>query len=116
MVLKKNRPLYMIVSGGLAVLIFTFFASFVSPAQATPASVYEKALASYSRGDCRKTIRLLKEYVKDHPEAESYYLLGYASYKLGHLKAAKIYFSDAYLIDPGLNPKKIKYYIRTNKL
>lgn len=78
-------------------------------------SAYKKALAAYSRGDYRKAAGLLEREVKERPEAGSYYLLGYASYKLGNRKTAKRYFKEAYLIDPGLNPGNIIFQIRKTK-
>ncbi len=70
-------------------------------------SVYEKALSAYSRGDYATAAGLLKKEVSVRPDARSYYLLGYASYKLGRRMAAKRYFSEAYLIDPRLDPSTI---------
>ncbi len=108
MILKKLPA-----SEGIAAVIVMLAVALVFPVQSFSAppskthSVYEKALSAYSRGDYGKAERLLKKDVKERPVAPSYYLLGYASYKLGHRRAAKRYFSDAYLIDPRLNPKDI---------
>ena len=122
MILKKLSAL-----GSMAVII-VLAAPLVSSAQTftgaptvcektkikTP-SAYKKALAAYSRGDYRKAAGLLEREVKERPEAGSYYLLGYASYKLGNRKTAKRYFKEAYLIDPGLNPGNIIFQIRKTK-
>ena len=111
MVLKKKyaapiRTRWSYMSTVLFLSAALFFPAKAFPA-ATPASAYENALAAYSRGDYVKAARLLKDYVKDHPTAGSYYLLGYVNYKMGRHRAARTYFSEAYLIDPRLDPKTI---------
>ena len=88
-------------------VVLIFSARAFSAPPSNTCTVYEEALSAYSGGNYMKAQQLLENEVKKRPSAQSYYLLGYASYKLGHRKAAKRYFSEAYLIDPGLNPENI---------
>ncbi len=71
------------------------------------ADPYQEALSAYQKGNYRKTVEVLQDYVQKTPSAEAYYLLGYANYKLGNLIEADKYFDEAYLINPDLAPEKI---------
>lgn len=71
------------------------------------ASSYDDALKAYRVGDYTKAAGILEKYVGRIPSAEAYYLLGYADYKLRKYRAASECFSQAYLIDPALNPGSI---------
>ncbi len=107
----------------IAAVIITLAVALAFPVKALPApvvhektsSVYEAALSAYSLGDYGKAARLLKKKVRENPDAKSYYLLGYASYKLGDRIAAKRYFGEAYLIDPRLDPRTILLQARKEK-
>jgi len=66
---------------------------------------FTKGLAAYMKRDYRSAVAHLKEYVAYHPDAEAYYLLGYASYKIKQMKEAAEYFKESYLIDPNFTPK-----------
>lgn len=68
---------------------------------------YEDAVKAYQKGDYKKTVMILEEYVKQHPTAEAYYILGYSNYKLKKFKAAERYFNEAYLIDPEFKTETI---------
>ena len=67
--------------------------------------LFKKGLAAYMKRDYRSAVALLKEYVATKPDAEAYYFLGYASYKLNQRKEAAEYFRESYLIDPNFTPK-----------
>ena len=66
---------------------------------------FTRGLAAYMKRDYRSAVAHLKEYVAHQPDAEAYYLLGYASYKLNQRKEAAEYFRESYLIDPNFTPK-----------
>ncbi|HAM53788.1 MAG TPA: hypothetical protein DCP92_24990 [Nitrospiraceae bacterium] len=70
---------------------------------------YDKALRAYSKKDFKTAVKYLKEYVAQNPDADAYYLLGYANYKLKKRKEAIGYFKEAYLIDPNFTPKSIEF-------
>ncbi|MGD0883779.1 MAG: tetratricopeptide repeat protein [Thermodesulfovibrionales bacterium] len=70
---------------------------------------YDKALRAYLKKDFKTTVKYLKEYVAQNPDADAYYLLGYANYKLKNRKDAIGYFREAYLIDPNFTPKSIEF-------
>jgi len=64
-----------------------------------------KGLAAYMKRDYGSAVAHLREYVAHQPDAEAYYLLGYASYKLKQMKEAAEYFRESYLIDPNFTPR-----------
>lgn len=70
---------------------------------------YEKALAAYAKKDFKAAVEYLKEYVEQEPNAKAYYLLGYASYKIKNFDESAGYFKEVYLLDPGFDPKTIKF-------
>ncbi|MGD1076449.1 MAG: tetratricopeptide repeat protein [Thermodesulfovibrionales bacterium] len=70
---------------------------------------YDKALRAYLKKDFKAAVKYLKEYVAQNPDADAYYLLGYANYKLKKRKDAMGYFREAYLIDPNFTPKAIEF-------
>ena len=75
-------------------------------AQADP---YEKGLQAYLKRDYRNAARYLKEHVAKKPDAQAYYLLGYANYKLKNKEEAMEYFREAYLVDPQITGKRIGF-------
>ncbi|MBS1113155.1 MAG: Outer rane lipoprotein [Nitrospirae bacterium] len=65
---------------------------------------YDKAVRAYMKKDFRTAVKYLKEYVAQKPDAQAYYLLGYALYKQKrHAESAK-YFEEAYILDPNISP------------
>lgn len=103
----------------LAVLVFVVFSVSLLCAQD---SSYEKGLQAYLKKDYRSAVKYLKEYVSQNPDAEAYYLLGYANYMVkrksgpkkgrrnfwGDTETAE-YFRQAYLIDPNITPRSIDF-------
>ena len=71
-------------------------------------SGYEDAFALYKKGDYRKAIKYLKEYVALKPDPRAYYLLGYACYKLKQNSESVRYFKEAYVLDPNISPAILK--------
>jgi hypothetical protein len=83
--------------------------------------LYEKGLKAYFKRDYAAAVKYLKEYVAQMPDAEAYYLLGYATYELErNAKPSKgrkdfwsdtdsvRYFREAYLIDPNVSVNYLK--------
>jgi TolA-binding protein len=82
----------------LAVMVFMSTFAFADDVS------YEKAFASYKKGDYKTAVKLLKEYVEKKPDPNAYYLLGYASYKMKNHSESVKYFKEAYVIDPNFSP------------
>ena len=82
--------------------------------------LYEKGRRAYLKKDYRTAVKYLGEYVAKNPDAEAYYLLGYARYELlrktgssrgkkdfwGDTETSR-YFKEAYLIDPGISARSV---------
>jgi len=82
---------------------------FAAPVLSAQEDLYDKALHAYHKKDFKATVKYLKEYVAQNPDAGAYYLLGYANYKLKNRKEASEYFREAYLIDPNFTPREIDF-------
>ncbi len=91
----------------LAIVSFIFL---VSMAFAQTTDLYKSAIEQYRKGNFQKAEQLLKEYVKEVPDAEAYYLLGYCLYKQKKFDEANVYFREAYLIDPNFSPTNASYF------
>ncbi|MDA8155813.1 MAG: tetratricopeptide repeat protein [Actinomycetota bacterium] len=76
-------------------------------------SLYEQGMLAYRGGNYKLASALLENYLKDHPTAEGYYLLGYSYYKLGRKKDAMVNFDQAYLLDPEFKPEVLNKEINT---
>lgn len=87
-------------------LVFVTLLFFVSSGFAQQ-SAYDKALDAYSKKEFKAAIEYLKEATAEKPDAQAYYLLGYANYKLKNFKESADYFSEAYLLDPEFDPTAI---------
>ena len=87
--------------------VLTVFFLLSSPALANTVS-YEGAFALYQKGDYRKAIKYLKEYVEKKPDPRAYYLLGYACYKIKQNTESVRYFKEAYVLDPNASPAMLK--------
>ncbi|MEK7308278.1 MAG: tetratricopeptide repeat protein [Nitrospirota bacterium] len=75
----------------------------------------EKAYSLYNQGKMESTIKILKDYIKDHPDPKSLYFLGYAYYKTKKMDLAMRYFDEAYLIDPNFSPQALKEKLKEPK-
>ena len=67
-------------------------------------TIYTKAISAYQRGNFGKAIQMLEQYVQQKPNANAYYLLGYAHYKTKNYSKSVKYFREAYVIDPKVSP------------
>ena len=64
----------------------------------------DKAYSYYFQGKMPEAIKIMKEYVKDHPDARILYFIGYAYYEMKDMESARRYFEEAYLIEPDFTP------------
>ena len=90
----------------VAIVFLTLMISFHGQLFAKGGNSIETALKAYNRGDFQRAVDLLKEQVKQRPDAGAYYLIGYGLYSLGRYNEASEFFSQAYLIDPDFTPDK----------
>ena len=66
----------------------------------------EEAIILYQKGNFKKCIKYLEDYIKMSPDPRAYYLLGYSYYKIKKHTEAMKYFKEVYLIDPEFSPAK----------
>lgn len=85
----------------IIISLMVIYVSEVSPAN------LDEALKFYQKGDFKRCVRCLEDYVKTQPDPQAYYLLGYAHYKLRNYNDSVRYFKETYLIDPEFTPSKI---------
>ncbi len=85
----------------LLVLVIVFIS--FSPCMANDVPL-QKAYSYYFHGDMENAIKIMKEYVKEHPDARILYFIGYAYYEMKDMKMARRYFEEAYLMDPDFTP------------
>gem|GEM_PF-4029626 len=90
----------------IAIVFLTLMISFHGQLFAKEGNSIETALKAYNRGNFQRAVDLLKEQVKQRPDARAYYLIGYGLYSLGRYNEASEFFSQAYLIDPDFTPDK----------
>jgi tetratricopeptide (TPR) repeat protein len=86
----------------ILLVIILVFISF-SPCLANNVSL-DKAYSYYFQGKMPEAIKIMKEYVKEKPDARVLYFIGYAYYEMKDMESARRYFEEAYLIDPDFTP------------
>jgi tetratricopeptide (TPR) repeat protein len=86
---------------GSAILILALVLAFSSVSMAQDLS---KAYSLYFQGKMKEAIKIMEEYVAEHPDAKVLYFIGYSYYELKNWKMARKYFEEAYLIDPNFTP------------
>jgi len=69
----------------------------------------ERAKAFFERwkvdqGKMKEAIKIMEDYVEEHPDPKVLYFIGYSYYELKNMKMARKYFEEAYLIDPDFTP------------
>ena len=64
----------------------------------------QKAYNLYYKGQKQQAIDMMKEYVKEHPDAEAFYFLGYAYYEMDRQEEAAKYFNEAFVRSPFYSP------------
>lgn len=70
-------------------------------------ATYKMAVKAYLKKDYTKAIELFKKHAEETPDPGTYYLIGYAYYKLKQQDKANEYFKEAYLLDPKLDTTKL---------
>ncbi len=108
-------------AGVIFVAVFSAVIFFASVLHAQD-ELYEKGRRAYLKKDYKTAVKYLSEYVAKNPDADAYYLLGYAKYEVlrktkpsrgkknfwGDTETAG-YFKEAYLIDPGVSARTIDF-------
>ena len=64
----------------------------------------ERAYSLYFQGKMKEAIKIMQEYVDEHPDPRVLYFIGYAYYEIKEMDKARRYFEEAYLIDPDFSP------------
>ena len=72
------------------------------------AADYAAGVSLYKKQQYAECIRELRGYTEKTPDPRAYYLMGYASYKLGDFSAAREYFSKTYLLDQNFEPASLE--------
>jgi len=85
----------------LFVIAALFFTASLVPAQDFS---YAKGLEAYEKKEYRTAVKYLREYVEKNPDADAYYLLGYAYYKLNNHPESLRAFEEAYNRNPNVSP------------
>ncbi|MBI5025889.1 MAG: tetratricopeptide repeat protein [Nitrospirae bacterium] len=75
----------------------------------------QKAYSLYAKGDMKEAINILEEYVKQNPDPNALYFLGYAYYKIKKMDMAMKYFNEVYLLDPDFSPAVVKKELEPEK-
>jgi tetratricopeptide (TPR) repeat protein len=86
---------------GSAILVLAVVLTFSSVCMAQDLS---KAYSLYYQGKMKEAIKIMEDYVTEHPDARVLYFIGYSYYELKNMKMARKYFEEAYLIDPNFTP------------
>jgi len=68
---------------------------------------YAAGVTAYKKHQYAECINQLQAYTDKTPDTRSFYLMGYASYKLRNYEQAKEYFRKAYLLDPNFRPASL---------
>jgi len=84
------------------VLVIVSIMSF-SLCWAQDASV-EKAYALYYKGQKQEAIKMMEDYIKENPDPEAYYFLGYAYYEMKQMEKSAQYFNEAFRKSPFYSP------------
>lgn len=64
----------------------------------------KKAYSLYFQGRMKEAVKIMEDYVEEHPDPRVLYFIGYAYYELKEMDKARKYFEKAYLIDPDFSP------------
>ena len=67
-------------------------------------NLHDKGIRAYTKRDYKTAVKYFKEYIKEKPDARTYYLLGYALYKMKKYPESFKYFKEAYILDPNISP------------
>lgn len=93
--------------GGIVSFTLLFFPSVTLTADMD----YQKGLKYYRSKNYKNVIIYLEKYVETQPDPSSFYMLGYAFYKLGDFEKSRRYFDKAYFINPDFTIKMIPEHV-----
>ena len=68
------------------------------------AETLEQTYSLYYKGDKADAISIIEDYVKDNPEPQAYYFLGYAYYEMQEMDKSREYFTKAYRMKSFYSP------------
>jgi TolA-binding protein len=68
------------------------------------AETLEQAYSLFYKGDRAEAISMIEGYVKDNPEPQAYYFLGYAYYEMQDMDKSREYFIKAYKMKSFYSP------------
>ncbi len=64
----------------------------------------KQAYSLYYKGEKAEAISMIEDYVRDNPEPQAYYFLGYAYYELQEMDKSREYFTKAYKMKSFYSP------------
>jgi len=64
----------------------------------------DQAYSLYYKGSKAEAISMIEDYVKDNPEPQAYYFLGYAYYEMKDMDKSREYFTKAYQMKSFYSP------------
>ncbi len=63
-----------------------------------------EAYSLYYSGQQDEAIRMMEDYIIDHPDPAAYYFLGYAYYEMKDMEKASEYFDEAFRLKSFYSP------------
>ena len=68
------------------------------------AKTLEQAYSLFYKGDKAEAISMIEDYVKDNPEPQAFYFLGYAYYEMQEMDKSRESFTKAYKMKSFFSP------------
>jgi len=68
------------------------------------AETLEQAYSLFYKGDKAEAISMIEDYVKDNPEPQAFYFLGYAYYEMQEMDKSRESFTKAYKMKSFFSP------------
>ncbi len=68
------------------------------------AETLEQAYSLFYKGDKAEAISIIEDYVKDNPEPQAFYFLGYAYYEMQEMDKSRESFTKAYKMKSFFSP------------
>jgi len=95
------------LTGGIISFMLLFLPSVILAADMD----YQKGLKYYRSKNYKDAIIYLEKYMQTQPDPSTFYMLGYAFYKLGDFEKSRKYFDKAYLINPDFTVRMIPEHV-----
>ncbi len=64
----------------------------------------EKAYSLYHNGEKEAAVQMMEDHIKNNPDPEAFYFLGYAYYEMKKMDKAAKYFNEAFIKSPFYSP------------